>query len=96
MHTDASGVAVGATLVQKIDKKEYVIAYFLRAFSKQQRKYSATERELLAIVMAIRNFYPYILHTTYTLVVYTDHKPLEYLQNLAHPKPMLQRWLLEI
>ena len=56
LYTDASLTAMGAVLSQVQDKKERAICYASKAFSKSQTNYSATKRELLAIVTFTRHF----------------------------------------
>ena len=47
---------MGAVLAQVQDGKERAICYAFRAFSKSKTNYSATKRELLAIVIFTRHF----------------------------------------
>jgi hypothetical protein len=48
LDTDASNTCMGAVLSQIQDGKEKVIAYYSKAFSRTERKYCVTRRELLA------------------------------------------------
>ena len=74
--TDASDTAVGAVLEQLIDGIWQPIAFFSRQLRKPECKYSAYDRELLALYLAIRHF-RYFLEGRH-FVVYTDHKPLTF------------------
>ena len=56
VETDASEYAAGAVLSQKVDGHWKPVAFFSKHFSRIQRSYSATERELLAMVLAIEYF----------------------------------------
>lgn len=72
--TDASEVAVGASLDQFIDGQWQPIAFFSRKLKPPERRYSAFDRELLAIYLAIRRFRFFIEGRPFQ--VFTDHKPL--------------------
>jgi len=52
LDTDASGVAVGAVLSQKVNGVERPIAFFSRVMNSTQRNYCTTRRELLAVITA--------------------------------------------
>ena len=80
LYTDASDVAIGGALGQIQNGVEHVIAYWSRQLKPAERKYSTVEREALAAVSAIKDFYPYLYGHTFTLV--TDHHPLPSLKNL--------------
>ena len=98
VYTDASGFGVGAILgqVQQFDKtdQEVVIAYYSKHLTERQQRWGVTEREALAILLAVQNFHPYLYGRRFT--VYTDHKPLEWLMNLKKPNSRLLRWSLEL
>ena len=73
LHTDASATALGAVLCQAQNGQERVISYWSRQLSKPERNYSTIEREALAAVAAIKEFYPNLYGFSFTLV--TDHNP---------------------
>ena len=91
LDTDASDVGIGAVLSQVQDGTERVIAYASRVLSKPERQYCVTRRELLAVVVFIQHFRPYLLGNTFTLR--TDHGSLKWLQNFKNPEGQLARWL---
>jgi len=90
--TDASTTAVGGVLSQVQDGLERVIAYWSRQLQKAERNYSTIEREALAVVGAVKEFYPYIYGFQFELV--TDHNPLTSLKSLKDTGGRLTRWLL--
>ena len=58
--TDASNHAIGGILSQLQNGQERVIAYWSRQLQKAEKNYSTTEREALAVVGAVKEFYPYL------------------------------------
>ena len=90
--TDASDHAIGGVLSQVQDGRERVIAYWSRQLQKAERNYSTIEREALAVVGAVKEFYPYLYGFQFKLL--TDHNPLTSLKGLKDTGGRLARWLL--
>ena len=78
MHTDASAVAIGAVLLQKrpTDMGFHLVEFFSCTLGQAQQVYSATDREMLAIIESLCYWRGYLAGESF--VVCTDHKPLEY------------------
>nr|GEW55190.1 reverse transcriptase domain-containing protein [Tanacetum cinerariifolium] len=57
-----------------------------------QAHYTTTEKELLVVVYAFENFWPYLVLSK--SIVYTVHSTLKYLFNKQDAKPRLLRWVL--
>ena len=74
LHTDSPDWAVGAVLSQEDMVKEYVVAYYCRQMSKVEKNYSTTEREILAVITVVKEFYPCLYGCILWLVM--DHNPL--------------------
>ena len=91
IYTDASQFAMGAVLAKVQDGMEKAICYASKAVLKSQTKYSATRRELIAIVIFTRHFRHYLLGRKFTIV--TDHRALQWLHNFKDPDGMTARWL---
>ena len=90
--SDASGCAIGAVLSQEHEGEEKVIAYWSRQLSKAERNYSTIEREALAVVAAVKEFFPYLYGKSFNLL--TDHNPLTSLRGLKDTGGRITRWLL--
>jgi len=76
LDTDASDVAVGAVLSQRIDGIERrPIAFFSRVMNETQRRYCTTRHELLAVICALQHFRHYLLGTK--IILRTDHHSLK-------------------
>ena len=61
LDTDASEQEIGAVLSQvHLDGQEHVVAFASQVLSKAERKYSVTRKELLAVVVFIHHFCPYL------------------------------------
>ena len=84
LDTDASDIAIGSVLSQKIDNKERVLAYASRTLSKAERKYCVTRKELLALVYFVKYFRHYLYGREFT--VRTDHGSLRWLMNFKNPE----------
>ncbi|CAM9960200.1 unnamed protein product, partial [Choristocarpus tenellus] len=75
---DASIVGTGAFLAHKNDDDNFdIIAYHSALLSPSQRKYSATQKECLAVILAIQHWRPYIWGKHFTVI--TDHSALRWL-----------------
>ena len=91
LDTDASAVGVGAVLSQVQEGQERAIAYYSKTLDPAQRNYCVTRRELLAVVMAVKNFRPYLYGQAFTLR--TDHASLRWLCRRKEPSAQVARWL---
>eukprot|EP00731_Ephydatia_muelleri_P035936 Em0180g3a len=89
---DASSCAIGAVLSQEHEGEEKVIAYWSRQLSKAEQNYSTIEREALAVVAAVKEFFPYLYGKSFNLL--TDHNPLTSLRGLKDTGGRITRWLL--
>lgn len=76
LMVDASDHFVGGVLQQNIDGHWKPLGYFSKQLTEAQRKYSAYDRELLAIYLAMIHFRN--MFEGRQLTVFTDHKPLIY------------------
>jgi hypothetical protein len=92
--TDASNVGIGAVLFQGTRDKPRYIVCVSRALSPSERNYSATKKELLGIIFALRKLKFYVAGRRFT--VFTDHKALTHMFTQKKLNDMLERWLDEL
>jgi hypothetical protein len=81
--TDASCDAADCILSQGEIGRDLPIAFASRTFNKAERNYSTTDREIVAIVWAVKQLRPYVLGRHFSIV--TDHKPLKWVFNIKDP-----------
>jgi hypothetical protein len=97
VQTDASGFAIGAVLSQKQkDCTVRPVAYWSHKLGSAPRNYSATERELMAIVEATKQWRSYLHGSPYPIQLLSDHKPLVYLNSKAELGQRLSKWMEEL
>ena len=89
--TDASDFAIGAVLTQDQGKGEQPVAYESRKLSPAEQNYPIHEKELLAIVHAIRLWRMYLEGRRFTVI--TDHASLEYIKTQNNLSRRQARWL---
>ena len=98
--TDASELGYGGHLEQNFKKNAIdadeirPIEYFSRNYTTTQRKYSTTEKEMLAVVMTVENFHLYLYGRKFT--IYTDHLPLTWIWTKKNPHPRIERLMMRM
>jgi len=95
LHCDSSGHGLGAVVGQIMsDGKFHPVEYASRCLSSAEANYSATDKECLAIVWAVKKFIIYLEGRHFD--VYTDHKALEWLQTKQQLPRRLLKFALEL
>jgi len=75
LSTDASGVGVGACLLQVVSGKEKPICFISRKLSSAEKNYSSSELEMLAVVWAVDRLRQFLYGREF--VLRTDHLALK-------------------
>jgi len=91
LDTDASDVAIGAVLSQKVNDEERPIAFFSRVMNPAQKQYCTTRRELLAIISDLQHFRHYLISNK--VILRTDHYSLKWLKTFKIPEGIMARWI---
>ena len=92
VYSDTSDIVIGGILGQIQNSHEVVLFYWSRQLTKVERNYPTVEREALAAVSVIKEFYPYLYRFRFNLI--TDPNPLTSLKALKDPGGRLIRWLM--
>lgn len=90
LTTDASDYAIGAVLSQGNPGNDRPIHFASRTLNKTEESYSATEKELLAIVWALKAFRGYLYGQK--VKIFTDHQPLTYNLSPKTSNRKLMNW----
>lgn len=87
IQTDASGDGIGAILTQNGRS----LAFMSRSLGVAKRSWSTYAREMLAIVIAIRTWRPYLLGRKF--IIQTDQRSLRFLLEHRILTPEQQKWM---
>lgn len=91
--TDASGYAVGAVLSQDQGSGQQPVAFYSHKMAKAERNYPVHEQELLAIILALKEWRCYLHGSAHPVNIITDHQSLKYLNSQPHLSSRQARWV---
>ncbi len=95
LETDASQHHVAAVLLQYDDEGlPRAVGYFSKKLKQAEVRYSATDREALAIVLACRQFHHYLWGTWF--IIRTDHQPITTVFRQRTKSPRINRLMVEM
>ena len=93
--TDASLTAFGGILMQKDSNRDlHPCAYHSATFSLAERNYDIYNRELLAVIQALKEWHHYLMGIEHPVTIITDHKNLGYFKQPQNLSRWQARWWL--
>ena len=92
VHTDASNFASSSVLHQRVDGALVPIAFHSEAFTGSQLGQHILEKEMYALVEAVKRFEYYLVGTNFEVSI--DSRVLLYLWKAKESNPKLYRWSL--
>src|SRR5260221_363874 len=92
VDTDASAFAVGATVSQDFPNERHPIAFFSKSLLPAERNYDIYDRELLAIIYAVKAFRHLLLEARHPFLIRSDHKNLTYFKQAHSLSARQARW----
>jgi ribonuclease HI len=96
LYTDASNVGLGTVLTQteKNSGQERPICFISRKLQGAEVNYATVEKELLAVIYALKKLRKYLLGNDFLLC--TDNSAVRYLFMKSEANSRLQRWVMAV
>ena len=91
---DASAFAIGVVLQQRDEQgRAYDVGYYSKALNKTERNYDIWDREFMAVIFSLRNWWHLLSGSPHKVIVWTDHANLQYYR---HPQKINRQVALYI
>lgn len=94
LQTDASGVGLGAVLLQEAEGERRPVLFLSRKLLDRETRYSTVEKECLAMKWAIDSLRYYLLGRHFCLE--TDHRALQWLNRMKDSNTRITGWYLSL
>ena len=97
IEADASIYASGAVLTQyDLNGRRHPVAFLSKTFNPTERRYEIYDRELLAIMRALREWRHYLHGNPHQTIIYSDHLNLQYFKQPQKLNDRQRRWIPEL
>lgn len=93
LQTDCSGFAMGAVLQQDQGKGLQPISYFSRKLDEHQINYPTHQKEMLAIICALKEYEYLLKGSPFQIIVNTDHRSLQHINTQQKLTGRQARWV---
>ncbi len=94
VQVDASATGIGAVLAQGSAGEEKPVIFLSRKLLPRETRYSAIEKECLAIKWALDSLRYYLLGREFDLE--TDHRALTWIHSMKESQARITRWYLAL
>jgi hypothetical protein len=91
LYTDASDIACGAHLTQRVNGEEHSVAFVSKTFNSSQRKWDTADKEMFGVIYAVKRLHYYLGDRSFTIC--TDHRNLQFETHLSQ---RVQRWKMAL
>lgn len=92
LETDASDGIVAGVLSQQHGDQWHPVAYFSKTMAPAELNYEIHDKEMLAIVLALKEWRVELVSTPGKFKIFTDHKALEYFMSSKKLNARQARW----
>jgi hypothetical protein len=96
LETDASSFAMGAVLHQQHDSFPRPIGFYSAKWDSAQLNYAIPDKELLAILLALRHWRHLLHGTTHPVLIKCDHQNLSRFRSHSRLTARQMRWYMEL
>src|ERR1700730_11034328 len=97
VETDASNLVTGGVLSQlQVDGTWRVINYISKALTAAEKNYDVYDKEFLAVIRALREWWAYLIGADEMIKIWTDHANLQYFRKPQKLKLRQVRWVGEL
>ncbi|KAF7771012.1 hypothetical protein Agabi119p4_6986 [Agaricus bisporus var. burnettii] len=94
VEVDASNYGTGAVLSQEQEGKWHPVTFMSKTLSEAKQNYEIYDKELLAIIKALKLWRHYLLDAKKQFEIWTDHENLKYFREPQKLNARQARWYL--